>query len=207
MSADTHRAAVCEDHPYARQAICETVASLGHEPIPLATLDEMKAFLAKGELPCYWIQDMEMPHSPGARPHPKVGETGMRMVRAMSNGKYRVPIIVLTGHRSDVDFVMNAGRLEADDFIEKANGEVLGDRILRWLKERGRERHADCAGCNARSRPKEEAGEDEPRGEEKGKEPVARLLAHDGVRAVSAEELERVIARRKELDSISQRAG
>ena len=96
MIADRHVAAVCEDHPDARETICGMVKSLGHHPVPLANLDEMRAFLARGELPCYWIQDMEMPFEPGSRPHPKVGETGIRMLREPSNGKTRVPLLVLT---------------------------------------------------------------------------------------------------------------
>ena len=76
---------------------------------------------------------------------------------------------------------MNAGRLEADDFIEKANAAVLPDRILQWPKERGRERHADCAECT-RSRPKDAPAAGERAGEREAekKETVARILGHDG---------------------------
>jgi CheY-like chemotaxis protein len=193
LSAKNHRAAVCEDNPHARRAICDEVRSLGHEPVPLGTLAEIQAFLAKGELPCYWLQDMEMPHTEGARPLPSVGKTSMRGLQALSNGKYRVPIIVVTAHRNDPDFVFEMARLEADDFVDKAKMEVLTDRILRWLKERGREDHADCAACNARSRPEAEAGRagsGTGTGEERGAgEPVARVHTHDGVRAVTGEEL------------------
>jgi CheY-like chemotaxis protein len=196
---ERHVAAVCEDNPAALEVICDTVASLNHEPVPLATLDEIKDFLASGREPCYWLQDMQMPHGKGARPHEKVGETSTRMVRARSSGKHRIPIIVLTAFRNDPAFVMNAARLGADDFIEKANMPDLGDAILRWLKERGREDHASCAACNASSREAEAMKPEEPKAAAK---PVARLFSHEqkvGWRSVTEAEVRDVVARRKAL--------
>jgi CheY-like chemotaxis protein len=192
-----HIAAVCEDNPAALEVICDTVASLNHVPVPLTTLEEIKGFLASGRDPCYWLMDMQMPHAKGARPHEKVGETSMRMVRARSSGEHRMPIIVLTAFRNDSAFVMNVARLEADDFIEKANMADLGDAILRWLKERGREDHASCAACNARSRPAEAREAPKVAGE-----PVARLFSHErkvGSRGLTEAEVAKLIEGRKEL--------
>jgi CheY-like chemotaxis protein len=194
-----HVAAICEDNPAALEVIRDTVASLDHEPVELTTLDEIRDFLASGKDPCYWLQDMQMPHTLGARPHEKVGETGVRMVRARYGGEHRIPVIILTAFRNDSAFVMNVARLGADDFIEKANIADLGDTILRWLKERGREDHASCAGCNARSR---KAQAREPEAPEIGDKPVARLFSHEqkvGWRPLTEAEVAEVIERRKQL--------
>jgi CheY-like chemotaxis protein len=129
-SDQRHVGAVCEDNPAALEVICDIVASLDHEAVPLTTLDEIKAFLASGRTPCYWLQDMQMPHTLGARPHEKVGETSVRLVRTRSIGVSRIPIIVLTAFRNDPAFLMSVARLQADDLIEKDRGREGHEGLL-----------------------------------------------------------------------------
>jgi hypothetical protein len=175
------------------------VASLDHVPVPLTTLDEIRDFLASGAPFCYWLQDMQMPHSKGARPHEKVGESSMRMVRSISTGPVGVVLLVVTGFRNDSAFVFNTSRLQADDFIEKSAIEALPDRILYWLKEKGREDHASCAACNARSRPMDSAP---PAAASGAAAPRARLLSHEdkGARLVTEAEIVALAERRRGLD-------
>jgi CheY-like chemotaxis protein len=194
-TAETHEAAVCEDHDETRQRICDTVASLGHKPVPLTTLEEMRAYYSSGRRPCYVLQDMQMPHRHGAPAHEAVGDSGIGMLRAVSTGPWRIPCIVLTSFSKEAKYVMHCIRLGADDFLEKSRMSELPETIRHNLKATGREDHAECARCAERSRPAGAAPE-----AAKEKPAVARLLSHEGTRGIDEEELARIIARRKELD-------
>jgi FixJ family two-component response regulator len=196
ITTHRHKGVVCEDDRDVRDRICNVVASLDHEPIPLGSLQEIKQFLEKEEDPCYWLQDMQMPHVANAVVHEKVGETSMRLARARSRGPFGWPILVVTGFRSDSAFVMSCARAEADEFIEKADIDVLADKILEWLRLKGRPDHASCPACNVRSRPARVEPAEAPR------VIVARLYSHEqqvGAKDLTQLDVDALIARRTEL--------
>ena len=192
--SEPHVALVSEDDPKTSAEVCGIAASLGHEPVPVTTLEEKRAFFASGRRPCYEVQDLQMPYKHGANPHEASGESGIRFTRSVSSGRWRIPVIVLTAFSDKPRYVAKVTKLEADDYLMKSQMSELGDVILQWLKETGREDHAECARCNERSRP--------PSAPPEAKEVpvVARLLSHEGTRGIDEEELARIIARRKDLD-------
>ena len=100
---------------------------------------------------------MQIPFAARQAPHAKAGEASLRCVRKISNGPGRVVMIVVTGYRSDAIFVWRMRDLEADLFLDKSTLTIpeLTDGILERLQLAGREDHASCAACNARSRPAE----------------------------------------------------
>ena len=194
---------VIEDHPHAAAVMKEYVQSLDHEVIVSTTLEEVRAVLAE-RLPCYVLQDIQIPHDAGARPHDKAGESSVRMIRKLSNGPGRVPIIVVTEYRNDPDFVWRMRDLEVDGFVEKSKVEVLPDRVLERLEAAGRADHAACAGCNARSRPAGAGAAAGAVGSGVGAEAkVARVFSHEGagVAEVTAAEWAAMVERRGEMDS------
>lgn len=145
-----HLILIAEDDPQNAEVLREAVESMDFEARVVTTLEEIRACL-EALTPCAMLQDMQMPHAAGARPHEKAGESGIRMLRKKSNGARRVPVLVVTAFRSDPDFVWAMAELEADGFVEKANIGKLPDKLLAVLKKNGREDHANCARCNAES--------------------------------------------------------
>jgi DNA-binding NarL/FixJ family response regulator len=186
-----HEVLIAEDDPTNAEALSDIVRSMNMNCRVVTTLDEMRACLEQGYAPCAVLQDMQMPHTAGARPHEKVGESGIALVRGMWPGKGRVAIVVVTAFRFDPDFVWQMAELEADAFVQKQNSQSLPDKLLRALKKNGRESHASCAQCSAESR----AAETLPRS-------PARLFSHEHVRGapIDAEDVQRILARRAEYD-------
>jgi DNA-binding response OmpR family regulator len=162
-----HAILIVEDDPQHAEVLRDVVQSMDFDCRLATTLDEVKAMLATFE-PCAVLQDMQIPHVAGARPHEKAGESSIRLVRRQSSGPGRAPIVVVTAFRSDPDFVWHIAELEADAFVTKANIDALADKLIACLKKSGREDHARCATCNGASRPPESL----PRG-------AAILFAHD----------------------------
>lgn len=115
-----------------------------------ATLDEARAIFAEWA-PCGVLQDMQIPHAAGARPHDKAGESNIKLVREASRGPRRVAVIVVTAFRSDPDFVWRMADLEADGFVEKTRLDAMPDKLTAALAKNGRADHAHCARCNAES--------------------------------------------------------
>ena len=190
MSA-RHQVLIAEDDPQNAEALADIVRSMDMDCRVVATLAEMRACLEGGYAPCAVLQDMQMPHAAGARPHEKVGESGIAMVRAMWPGKGRVAIVVVTAFRADPDFVWQMSELEADGFVEKARIQALPDKLLKALKKNGRDGHASCAGCSAEAR----AAESVPRS-------PARVFTHEHVRGapIGTEDVQRFLAQRAEYD-------
>jgi hypothetical protein len=192
--SEQHIGLVNEDDPQTSAVVCGIVAALGHEPVAVATLEEKRAFYASGRRPCYEVQDLQVPYKHGLNAHESAGESGIRFTRGLSSGPFRIPVVVLTSFSKETRYVAKVMKLDADDYVMKSQMSELGGVLLQWLKETGREDHADCARCNERSRPASAPPE------AKEAPIVARLLSNEGTRGIDEEELEGILARRKELD-------
>ncbi len=202
--SDKHRILIVEDDADNAATMSDIVRSMGFDCRVVATLDEVAAAFDE-YAPCAVLQDMQIPHAAGARPHEKAGETSIRLVRERSNGKTRVPIVVVTAWRSDPDFVWEISELECDGFVTKGKIEALGGKLGVALGKTGRGEHGNCDACNAASAPKRAgsragAGGDDSDGDA-GALHVATLYAHDryGV-GIDESELRAIVAKRAEYD-------
>jgi len=184
-----HVILIIEDVPSASEAFAEIMRSMDFDCRIAATLDEVHAALATFE-PCAVLQDLEIPHGPGARPHEKAGESSIHAIRRQSSGPGRAPIVIVTGLEPDPDRVWDLAMTGADAFVTKAKTQTLPGKLLAMLKKCGRENHASCAACNAASRPPETL----PRG-------AAVLFSHErrGA-AIDGAEVQALHARREEYD-------
>ncbi len=191
LTTDRHTVLIVEDDPQNAQTLRDIVGAMDMDCRVVATLEEVRALLASGFAPCAILQDMQIPFAAGARPHEEGGESSIGQVRGRWKGKRSVAIVVVTGFRADPDFVWAMSELDADGFCAKANIETLPEKLRAALKKRGRERHADCAECNAESR----VVESMPRG-------AARVFSNEYPRgrAIGAEEVEAIVKRRAEHD-------
>jgi DNA-binding response OmpR family regulator len=187
-----HYVLIVEDDPKSARVLEENVRSMDFDCRVVTTLEGAKAAYAERE-PCAVLQDMEIPHAAGARPHDKAGESNIRAIRAVSSGPKSVPIVIVTALPAKVDFVWRLAKLDANDFVEKANIGALPDKLAEALRRSGREDHARCAECNAASRPTEGAA--------RTADVAATLFGPDrhGV-AIDAMEMAAVVARRAEYD-------
>ncbi len=194
-----HVIQIVEDNPENARVLEEIVRSMDFDCRIAATLEEAKVAIAES-LPCALLQDMEVPHTPGARPHERAGESSIRATRALSNGAARVPILVVTALAPELDFVWRMSELEADAVVLKSNIRVLPEKLLGCLRKTGREDHARCAERNSESRPG--AGLEAPSAAAAAATaPEATLFANDrqGV-PIAGSELRALIERRSELD-------
>ena len=164
-----HEILVVEDNPQNAVTLREMVHSMDMDCRVVDTLDEVRACLASGFEPCAVLQDMQIPHTAGARPHEKSGESSIALIQAFAKGKSRPPILVVTAFRSDPDYVWQMAELEVDGFVAKSNVESLPDKLRAAMKKCGREDHAKCAACNREARALAQAS----RGEDPAQTPAA----------------------------------
>jgi len=140
-----------EDDPQNAETLRDIVGSMDMDCRVVVTLEEVRALLASGFAACAVLQDIQIPHAAGARPHEKAGESSIALVKARWPGKRRPGIVVVTGFRSDPDFVWAMSELDVDGFCSKSNIQALPDKLHAALKKRGREDHAGCAACDGES--------------------------------------------------------
>jgi DNA-binding NarL/FixJ family response regulator len=139
-----HEILVLEDHPGNAAALQDLLGAMDMDCRLVTTLDELRACLATGFKPCGALLDMQVPHTAGARPHEKAGESGIAMVQARWTGDERVPIVVVTAFRSDPEYVWAMAELDVDGFCAKSNIAALPDKLTHALKKAGRGAHAEC---------------------------------------------------------------
>jgi len=119
---------IVEDNPQNAEALSEMVQSMDMVARVVTTLADVRELLASGFVPDAVLQDMQIPHAAGARPHEKSGESSIALVQARF-GKGVVPIIVVTAFRSDPDYVWQMAELDVDGFVAKSNIESLPDKL------------------------------------------------------------------------------
>ncbi len=140
MSAG-HVVLVVEDNPSNAGTLCDIVCSMNMDVRVVATLAEVRAIIESGFRPCAVLQDMQIPHSAGARPHEKAGESSIAIIKAAWGA---VPIVVVTAFRSDPEYVWAMAELDVDGFCAKSNIQALPEKILVAMRKAGREEHASC---------------------------------------------------------------
>jgi CheY-like chemotaxis protein len=147
-----HTILIVEDDPKNAQSLAEMVQSMDMDCKVAGTLEEVRALLGGGLCPCGVLQDMQLPHAEGARPHEKTGESSIALVKGIWNGKGRPAIVVVTAFRADPDYVWQMAELEVDGFVAKTNVQVLPEKLRAAMKKHGREEHANCAACSKAAR-------------------------------------------------------
>ncbi|HEY2511052.1 MAG TPA: response regulator, partial [Polyangiaceae bacterium] len=148
-----HEILIVEDNHENAEVLRDLVQSMDFGCRVVTTLEEVRACLESGFLPCGVLQDVQIPHAAGARPHEKAGESSIALVRARSRGAMRVPIVVLTAFRSEPELVWRMAELEADFFLEKTKIGALPDKLAAYLARNGRACHGDCERANLESQP------------------------------------------------------
>ena len=190
--SDRHVILIVEDDPQNAAVLGEIVHSMDMDCRIVTTLEDVRALLATGFEPCGLLQDMQIPHTEGARPHEKAGESSIELVKAHWRGQGRVAIVVVTAFRFDPDYVWQmAKELKVDEFVAKADIQSLPRKLRAALKACGREDHAACAGLSKEARAPESLPRD-----------AARLFSHEHPRGlfIGTDEVEAIVKRRAEHD-------
>ena len=159
--SDRHVALIVEDEEGIAAIEKRWVASLGHEWRHAVTLEDVREAVAAREY-CYVLLDMQIPADRLSRESVGCGETAFEMIRRasperMSNGKYALPVIVVTGFSREPDFISKMYEaFDADGFIAKPFGDrhdLLLDKIRGALARTGRTEHAQCKCVGRKSAP------------------------------------------------------
>lgn len=148
-----HIALLVEDEPQMASELGELLESLGHGHIHAATKEEAERLVNDGEF-CYVLLDLQIKvNADSIKAHVEAGQTLLEFIRDRysrrnNQDKYRLPILVMSGHAKEHYFVVKALQDGADDFVTKPVSESkppFKDKIHEALRRSGREKHEHCA--------------------------------------------------------------
>lgn len=148
-----HIALLVEDEPQMASELGELLESLGHGHIHAATKEEAER-LVEGDDFCYVLLDLQIKvNADSIKAHVEAGQTLLEFIRARyprrnNEDKYRLPILVMSGHAKEHYYVVKALQDGADDFVTKPLGESrppFKDKLQEALRRSGREKHERCA--------------------------------------------------------------
>ena len=195
---DSHLVLIIEDDEHIAEIEKGWVTSLGQRWRHARTLEEVREALAAGGY-CYVLLDMQIPADALSRASVGCGETAFDMIRRafparLRNGKFALPVIVVTGYSRDPDFISKMYEVfDADGFITKPFGDrddLLLDKIRGVLARAGRAEHALCkcagTGTGSVSPPAMEARQEASReSSPQGRAESAVCIAIDGKRGAA----------------------
>ncbi len=153
MGGGRHVALLVEDEPQMAAELGELLASIGHDHIHAATKEEAERLVDDGEF-CYVLLDLQIKvNGDSIKAHVEAGQTLLEFIRERysrrnDQDKYRLPILVMSGHAKEHYYVVKALQDGADDFVTKPVSEStppFKDKIYEALRRSGREKHEHCA--------------------------------------------------------------
>ncbi|MBN1773588.1 MAG: response regulator [Deltaproteobacteria bacterium] len=148
-----HIALLVEDEPEMAAELGELLESLGHGHVHTATKEDAERLVEAGEF-CYVLLDLQIKvNADSIKAHVEAGQSLLEFIRERypqrnEHDKYRLPILVMSGHAKEHYYVVKALQDGADDFITKPVGECkppFKDKIQDALRRSGREKHERCA--------------------------------------------------------------
>jgi len=156
-----HIALLVEDEPEMAAELGELLESLGHGHIHAATKEKAERLVEEGAF-CYVILDLQIKvNADSIKAHVEAGQTLLEFIRERyprrnNQDKYRMPVLVMSGHAKEHYYVVKALQDGADDFVTKPVSESkppFKDKIQEALRRSGRRTHEHCAAimCDARS--------------------------------------------------------
>lgn len=164
-----HVALLVEDEPEMAAELGELLESLGHDHIHAATKEDAERLIEDGEF-CYVLLDLQIKvNADSIKAHVEAGQTLLEFIRERYSrrnhrDKYRLPVLVMSGHAKEHYYVVKALQDGADDFVTKPVSEStppFKDKIYEALRRSGRDKHEDCAALTRDART-ENAGPTEP---------------------------------------------
>lgn len=148
-----HIALLVEDEPEMASELGELLDSLGHDHLHVTCKEEAERLVDDGAF-CYVLLDLQIKvNADSIKAHIEAGQTLLEFIRERyprrnEKDKYRLPVVVMSGHAKEHHYVVKALQDGADDFITKPVGESkppFKDKIQEALRRSGRESHEHCA--------------------------------------------------------------
>jgi DNA-binding response OmpR family regulator len=148
-----HIALLVEDEPQMALELGELLQSIGHGHIHAATKEEAERLAEQGEF-CYVLLDLQIKvNAESIMAHVEAGQSLLEFLRERyprrnDQDKYRLPVLVMSGHAKEHYYVVRALQDGADDFITKPVSESkppFRDKIQEALRKSGRQKHQHCA--------------------------------------------------------------
>lgn len=147
-----HIALLVEDEPQMASELGELLESIGHRHIHAATKEDAERLVEQGEF-CYVLLDLQIKvNADSIKAHVEAGQSLLEFLRERyprrnDQDKYRLPILVMSGHAKEHYYVVKALQDGADDFITKPVSESkppFKDKIQEALRKSCREKHERC---------------------------------------------------------------
>lgn len=147
-----HVALLVEDEAVMATELGALLDSLGHDHVHVTNRTDAERALDTHEF-CYVLLDLQIKANPDSiMPLVEAGQSLLELIRERyprvdEAGKHLLPVLVVSGHAKETDYIVDAFQAGANDFVKKpigTNRRPLKDKIQDALRNSGRQKHEHC---------------------------------------------------------------